>query len=558
MDQSNARQFDNGRKAEPLEFRNSRKIGLDVTLALVASAVALVIIAVSFFLMLLSDKHSPMMPGIIGGMCVIPIMGISFAVSLLKKPVRVLLYDDGLAIEWLMSSRKVSWHEVNEIELRLAGFAENWFGSLTGKKNAGARRLVLLDANARTIAQIGSDMENFQSLARQINTRSSAARQTSTFDVAGQTSRKLKSKRRQRVLLFFIGLFLSSIGIGVAIMSLHDYRSAQLLRDKGVTVEASINRHYKYNITPRIEYSFTAPDGQTYKKDVMVERGYWETLEQAQTVPVKYLPDNPENNKLVTGQIESISVPPALAVVLSLLVTGMGILCLAMYFLRISDIKFKDGKFEIVRTDDAELPSVEAILAGHDETLPDDVPLMKDDSEDSQPAHPVIVEESQPGSTGHATPAGLKAVAVLNIIFGGAGVVWNAGRFILAILFTSGVVPLPDNYQVPEGISWVYFSHALAMLVSLLLAISGVGILSLRNWGRIVALFAAYGKLFLGALEIVLIAISTPELADNEQKFVFGVTRAFYIFWLVLAMVYPAVLVYLLQRSSTRRIFRAS
>ena len=94
------------------------------------------------------------------------------------------------------------------------------------------------------------------------------------------------------------------------------------------------------------------------------------------------------------------------------------------------------------------------------------------------------------------------------------------------------------------------------MVMSLLFVISGIGILGFNNWGCIVATIGASGKLLLGLTEIVSTCLSDIEIGDSEQQYIFGLARGFIIFWVVLTMIYPAIAVVILQRKSTREVFR--
>lgn len=101
--------------------------------------------------------------------------------------------------------------------------------------------------------------------------------------------------------------------------------------------------------------------------------------------------------------------------------------------------------------------------------------------------------------------------------------------------------------------------HFISGLLALLFVISGIGILLFKNWGRILAIVVAAVKLLLCFKDIVLMifAISAgAETMASEQRFVFNVTTGLCVFFVILTMIYPAVVFVLLLRKTTREVFR--
>lgn len=557
MEYGDGEVWDGSLDGEVLEFRNKRKVGLHVTIALVVSVFSILLIAVTFFLELLSRKSSSIMPGLIGGMSVIPIMGIWFAIWQLRQPVRILLYEQGLTVEWLVRSKELSWKDIGEFELKEVDFLwHGWMGFFAGKKKVSKECLVLFGRDRRKIAEIGGEMEGFDVLVKEIHSRSSQAQGESTFDVDKQTSQQVDSQKKKRIAMFFVGLFLVAMGVGFGITESVGEHNRRLLEKEGQVVEAVVSRHYKYNITPRIEYTFTDSDGRTYSENVMVESMYWESLEENGTVPIKYLPANPKNHRLAEGQVESMRVPFGLALVGSLVMTGLGVVCIGMYFFRISDIKFEDGRFIIVRTDEVKLSPAAAGLAEDVQEIDMDGYVTPLDIEEDVSLAEDIPSETSVISSSRELPGGLKAIGVLNIVFGGIGVIWNGVRMVLVFFLMTEPITFGENIQLTGNMALALGAHGFSMVMSLLFVISGIGILGFNNWGCIVATIGASGKLLLGLTEIVSTCLSDIEIGDSEQQYIFGLARGFIIFWVVLTMIYPAIAVVILQRKSTREVFR--
>ena len=54
-----------------------------------------------------------------------------------------------------------------------------------------------------------------------------------------------------------------------------------------------------FRVTPHVEYSFTDPSGHAHSRDVMMNKDDWDELVFAKTIPVEYLPSDPEWNRPV-------------------------------------------------------------------------------------------------------------------------------------------------------------------------------------------------------------------------------------------------------------------
>ena len=559
MDYNNIRQSKTDQTNKVTDFKNPQKIGLHVTIALAASFIMIVIIAVNIFLILLSDKSEPFMPGLMGGMSIIPIIGISIAISLLRRPVRVLLDERGLTVEWLIRRRTFIWDEISEIQLKKEeGLQTTWYASFAGRKSVPKENLLLMDNNGRKLAQISESIKPFDVLVREIHNRTTAARGASTFSVDKQISREMLDRMKKRRLLLILGIPITLLGIAVGIMTYIEAHNDYLLEKDGQVIAADIVKHYIYNITPRMEYAFTMPDGKKYSNNVMVERQYWDALENSRTVPVKYLPANPKNNQLVSGQVADTDMPFPLIIVMSLLVSGIGFLCVCMYFLKIADIKIENGKFKIIRLNQVELsPTTTSLL---------DMEVYAEKTEEPESQIPEISEAvtaspAQPETFGKAAqrvlPGGLKAIGILNIVFGVLGTIWNLSRLLLVYMLTSNQISMAENVEMEQvDIVWVVAGHGIAGVIAVLLIISGIAILRFLNWGRILALVAVSAKLIVGIIEMVSVALSPIEAADTEQQFIAHIAKSFYVFLIILFMVYPAIVLILLWRKSTRELFK--
>ncbi len=541
MDNSNISSA-NYSQNEVLEFKNSRKVGGLIAAALGFAFLMIALIVFNLFLMFVSNKPHTMMPGLMGGMAVIPIMCIGAAIYLARTPVRVLIGSNGLTVEWLIRCKVFSWNNIAEIQFSPPSQASIWFDSAFHKQKTNSQECaVLLDSNGRKLVVLPSNMEQFNVLVKEIHGRIAALKGDSVFDADKQLGREIQKRKKSRVLMLVIGIIFPALGITFMIISLNDYRNARQLEKDGVTIDAAVTKHYIYNVTPRTKYEFTASNGKSYSNDVMVDKDSWYDIKEKGTVSVKYVPSNPNNSRLINGQIDANDMPLPLAMVCAVAMTAMGCGGLAMYFLHISDIKFTNGRFKIIRIYDAQLSPSAAILVGGAPAL------------EAKVSQLILDVPKQPPS-GQKLPAGLKAIGILNIVFGSIGLLWNIGKIVFLLLIVAGMFKKLELLDT-KGVSLLLVGHGLSAALSLLFIISGIGVLGLWSWGRLMGIVAGYGKLAFGVITIMTTTLTTEQMADQQQQFVYNLTKVFSVIFILLAMVYPVVAVILLQRHSTRQLF---
>ncbi|NIP56355.1 MAG: DUF3592 domain-containing protein [Phycisphaerae bacterium] len=540
-----------------IEFKNRQKIVLPVIISLVASIITIIMVIVTFFLGLLSSGSKPLMPGILGGLCVLPIFGLSFAFYLLRIPVRIVITDSGLTLEWLIRQKTFSWGMISRLELKEPGVFHNWVSSMKGKSETASEILVIFDPNGKKLFEIGDNIENFSVLMEQIRQRSSDASGKTTFNAREQIQKKIHRQNKNRILLLVLGIIFAGISITLLVVSIVASHNKQLLKTEGRIIEAAVTRHYIYNVTPRLEYSFTTEGGETFSKNVMVNKAYWETLEENGTVPVRYLPSNPKINTLAFDDANDSDIPLVIAVPLCLVVCFFGGTCIVMYFLKITDLKFENGRFKVLRVGDVESKFVSEALEHGGETAD---PSEKLNLPEAIPVKPVMVYETETEEIQISSlPKGLKAIGVLNIVFGGLGFLWNVMKILLAVIFINNPDLLVFNIALPEKMLLIFLQHLFAAVLALLLIVSGVGILLWKNWARILAVVVVIGQLVVGLKDVMVVLFSVKSGTEGlapDQVFILKVITGFYTFLVILTMVYPAVVLLLLQRRSTREVFR--
>jgi hypothetical protein len=540
-----------------IEFKNPQKIVLPVIISLVASIITIIMIIVIFFLGLLSSDSNPLMPGIVGGISFLPVLGLSFAFYLLRSPVRIVVTDSGLTLEWLIRQKTFSWRMISRLELKDPGIFHNWVSSMKGKSKTASEMLVIFGPNGKKLFEIGDNFENFSALMEQIRQRSSDASGKATFNSQEQIQKKIHRQNKSRIILLVLGILFAGISISVLVISIVASHNKKLLKTEGQIIEATIMRHYLYNVTPRLEYSFTLEEGETFSKNVMVNKPYWETLEENSTVPVKYLPSNPKKNTLAFDNANDTDLPLVIAVPTCLILCFMGGTCIVMYFLKITDLKFENGRFKVVRVGDVKSKFVSDTLEHEGETVD---PSENFNLPEIIPIEPVMDYESEIEEIQiNALPKGLKAIGVLNIIFGTLGFLWNVMRILLAVVLINNPDLLVINVALPEETLLIFVQHLFAAMLALLLVVSGVGILLWKNWARILAVVVVIGQLVIKLKDVMILLFNVKSGTEGlapDQAFILKVTIGFCTFLVILTMLYPAVVLILLQRRSAREVFR--
>tara|TARA_B110000438_G_scaffold270630_1_gene287901 strand:+ start:200 stop:805 length:606 start_codon:yes stop_codon:yes gene_type:complete len=99
-------------------------------------------------------------------------------------------------------------------------------------------------------------------------------------------------------------------------------------------------------------------------------------------------------------------------------------------------------------------------------------------------------------------PKAIKVFGILNVIFGGLGLLGTCIGLGAILAITSGLIPVPDGQANPAFVlqqenAFLYFyniiSATFALIFTIVLLVSGIGLLQHKKWGRTTGLaWAAY------------------------------------------------------------------
>jgi hypothetical protein len=326
----------------------------------IAGGVLAVLVAVLLFVVNVFTPPGKGLPfPVFIGTTVIPIMlggaAIAYAFHLLRCPSQVQLDREGIALEGPMIRRQIAWSEIGRVE--------------TDKKEwpwlqREFRALVLYGTAGRKLATLTELIGDFDDLVAQVSARVEEA------TGAGVGDARLRKSKRNAVLFCVAGVAFFCLCVFVGIDAWRTKTNLRLLETEGVEVDATIKRHYIYNVTPRIEYAFATTDGAPFNRNASMDRSAWDRLQGAKTVRVRYVPANPDFSRLMEGEVEDMEMNPNVGLVFS----GIGI-ALSVFFIvagvflwlnREIDLDSKSGKIRILKLGEKR-GSGAASSSGHEE-----------------------------------------------------------------------------------------------------------------------------------------------------------------------------------------------
>jgi hypothetical protein len=270
-----------------LFFRRSN-VETQGVLLIVGGCVALCFAVVGFAVALISRVNSFSLQAMTTLPTLLGLGALSAGIAALRGPSQISVDAEGIVIVERQRNRRILWREI--------GLASASEAPLNQR-----RQITLYDTNGKsllTIADNFSDFERFVELVRQnVNERERSV------------SEPLRLRKARRAALGFaaFGIFLAVAAGFIAFETYSTARAKQLLATSGVEGEGTILRHFlaPNGVTCRLEYEVTGQNGQTAQRNAEVEPEYWDELEGATTVPIRYIPAEPKISELLAGEVPS-------------------------------------------------------------------------------------------------------------------------------------------------------------------------------------------------------------------------------------------------------------
>lgn len=264
-------------------FENSEPQGGNPTYYFLGG-VGLIGVAIVGFVAALGIDRGPMMLHIMTSVPTLAAIGLlARGFSLRKLPSRIVVGPEVLEITTDGFASRYAWAEI--------GSAAKANVSISQKSC-----LRITDTAGKMIAQIDESFPEFQRLVTLVESHVDAK--------LDDTSVRLMARKAHRtgISTFVLGCVLATSAVFIALSAREEQRAEALLSAKGVPGEAEIVER------------LTAPDGKTRRikysiagsqvKNVEVHPVTWFLLEHAQTVPVIYVPDEPDISRLEAGEVK--------------------------------------------------------------------------------------------------------------------------------------------------------------------------------------------------------------------------------------------------------------
>lgn len=199
-----------------------------------------------------------------------------------RTPSRLVVDSDGMEIGFGQDAKRYHWSEIGS-------------AVTANVLNTPKTCLRVTDTAGKTIIKVDESFPGYERLVELVQSHIDAKPDD---DATRILARKAK---RAAIGFAFFGCFLATAAVFIALQTRWDQRALKLLADKGVVGEGEIVSR------------FTAPDGVTKRleyrvagsavRNAEVHPVFWEAIEDAETVPVIYVPDEPDISRLGIGEV---------------------------------------------------------------------------------------------------------------------------------------------------------------------------------------------------------------------------------------------------------------
>jgi len=205
-----------------------------------------------------------------------------------RTPKQVTVGPQDVCIETDKGRQCYRWEEIGWCAVGTSGMSHR-------------KQLTICDTQGKTIATLSDALEEFDTLVEQVRL-GIARRGDGTAEIIRQ-----RKGRKSAVITGGIALVLTAVAIANLWMALDQRRATKLLNEASVPGDAEIVRRFiaPNGVTRRLEYRVDSPSGQTATRNAEVTPAYWDRLENAERVPVTYVPSEPAISRLIEGEVES-------------------------------------------------------------------------------------------------------------------------------------------------------------------------------------------------------------------------------------------------------------
>ena len=209
--------------------------------------------------------------------------------SLRRLPQRISIDREALTVSRNHSKTRYAWSDI---------------GSATSQNMMNSHKtfLNITDNAGKAIVRVDDSFPDYDCLVELVQTYVDAKPIDTSLRIM---SRKA---RFQGIGALIFGCFLGVAALFIAYDTHETQRTNTLLSVKGAPGDAEIVRLFvaPNGVTRRLEYRIAGSE----VKNVEVEPEYWEELQSAQTVPVFYVPEEPNISRLEYGEVPDDFIDP--------------------------------------------------------------------------------------------------------------------------------------------------------------------------------------------------------------------------------------------------------
>lgn len=398
---------------------------------------------------------------------------------------RVAVTRDGMHIDGAFATQYVRWSDIRH--LRRAKVQ-----SAMGQSSMDT--LELFDTSGRLITRIGGKIAQFQELQALLGSIIGQIQPTPPdARWIGNATRRVS--RGTRLFMYLVGI---PIGLGFlagGIFGTREWMKNRALVADGVVVSAHIERLWMRSITPYVEYTFADSAGQSHRRESMMNELDWTLLHENPNVEVRYLPADPEWNRLEHGSAESEFGLP-----MSLLLFGLSALFLGSISLIALgwDLKSENGQTLLTRH------GVKVRSWGK----------VKEVAAPSPPAPVALVTLPDQMSLPYRRPPGLILLGVGIITLGTAILIMHIIGLVACCAIAMHMVPMLDIYADRKEFTIDFAIQSVGVLAGLLGIIGGVAVLRTATYGWWLGVIALLAIALSAATRLYLQVSTMAELPD--------------------------------------------
>lgn len=501
----------------------------------IALGAVLVVGFVVLFLLSIANDHpgkpAGILPGIGGGMGVLVIAMVGNGIRQLRAPRRVTLSAESVVVEWpIRPNEVIRWEQ-------LASVVERSRDSLIGAK---IRTLHLLDHRHSDLIVLPASFNDYEGLKGTLQHRVRLVHgDAATKHDAMEAEVSAKASRRQSRwgIVACLGLLLM-FGSGLA-FGLYERAKSSGFATRGERVEATLDRVWMRSVTPWVSYHFIDRDGVKHSRETSIKPEAYALAQRSPTITVEYLRDDPEWNRLASGETAE---PLGTGMLL-----GLGAICL----FAIAGLFVMGFGYDLRYDRGWRLTQNGQVLWGQAILVPDAPAALPDIAPPITSAIPANAVRPPPA----AAPSGIIALGWVAIVFGLLGFLWHAfGLFVIAVLPST---QLAANAEMRiEFDLGAFLLNLFDLFLSLALIVCGIGLVRRRLW-------AAKEGLIIGALQVIssLVALGRaalvwrdidPAMLESEMRSTVIASLIGATLFPLLTMIFPIVLVMILARRSVR------